>query len=107
MELFPDLPLIAGCGMSKRELNDWAVMNLSMEDRGEQPQEPNVGHGPTQRNGPERFLSGNLSYFGVGPLTCNSSPIGLQGFQVIGSGGGGPAPTSSQNLAPGDPTKIL
>ena len=53
--------------MSKRELNDWAVMNLSMEDRGEQPQEPDVGHGPTQRNGPERFLSGNLSYFGVGP----------------------------------------
>jgi DNA mismatch repair ATPase MutL len=23
-----------GCGMDKRELNDWAVMNLSMEDRG-------------------------------------------------------------------------
>lgn len=36
-----------GCGMSKRELNDWAVMNLSMEDRGllqqqqeQQPQQP-------------------------------------------------------------------
>jgi hypothetical protein len=33
-----------GCGMSKRELNDWAVMNLSMEDRGllqqQQQQQP-------------------------------------------------------------------
>ncbi len=23
-----------GCGMTTKELNDWAVMNLSMEDRG-------------------------------------------------------------------------
>ena len=52
--------------MGKRELNDWAVMNLSMEDRGQQPQEVHAaGHGATQRHGAERFLSGNLSYFGV------------------------------------------
>jgi hypothetical protein len=56
--------------MGKRELNEWAVMNLSMEDRGQQPREPDArGHGATQRNGAERFLSGNLSYFGVRHLS--------------------------------------
>ena len=59
---------LAGCGMGKRELSEWAVMNLSMEDRGAAPQEADCAHGPTQRNGPDRFLSGNLSYFGVRPL---------------------------------------
>ena len=62
----PAAPL-AGCGMGKRELSEWAVMNLSMEDRGAAPQEADCAHGPTQRNGPDRFLSGNLSYFGVRP----------------------------------------
>lgn len=51
--------------MGKKELNNWAVMNYSMEDRGAQPQEPHVGLGGTQRNQTDRFLSGNLSYFGV------------------------------------------
>ena len=48
-----------GVGMTKQELNSWAVMNLSMEDRGLKPLEAdgNPGLG--------RFLSGNLSYFGV------------------------------------------
>ena len=56
--------------MGKRDLNEWAVMNLSMEDRGQQPREPDTrGHGATQRNAAERFLSGNLSYFGVRHLS--------------------------------------
>jgi len=54
--------------MGKQELNNWAVMNYSMEDRGAQPQEPEHGHGVTQRNQTDRFLSGNLSYFGVNSL---------------------------------------
>jgi hypothetical protein len=29
-----------GVGMTKQELNQWAVMNLSMEDRGQRPTEP-------------------------------------------------------------------
>ena len=29
-----------GSGMSKEALNEWAVMNLSMEDRGQKPLEP-------------------------------------------------------------------
>jgi hypothetical protein len=28
-----------GVGMTKQELNQWAVMNLSMEDRGQRPTE--------------------------------------------------------------------
>ena len=57
--------LLAGCGMGKEELNAWAVMNYSMEDRGIQPAEPHVGLGLTQRNQTDRFLNGDLSYFGV------------------------------------------
>ncbi len=59
--------------MGKTELNQWAVMNLTMEDRGQQPQEPDFGHAATQRNAPaaERFLSGSLSYFGVSSLCSN------------------------------------
>ena len=49
-----------GVGMTKQELNSWAVMNLSMEDRGLKPQEAEDGPGLG------RFLSGNLSFFGVG-----------------------------------------
>ena len=87
-----------GCGMGPYELRDWAVMNLSMEDRGSCPQEPPSpprllgtqirGCGPSEKSatqggaasnssGPEavveqgiarrrRFLTCNLSYFGVG-----------------------------------------
>ena len=55
--------------MGKTELNQWAVMNLSMEDRSHQPQEPDLGNAATQRkaSAQERFLSGSLSYFGVSP----------------------------------------
>jgi len=56
--------------MESKELCDWAVMNYSMEDRGHQPQERHPGRGPAQRNQTDRFLSGDLSYFGVrDPLT--------------------------------------
>ena len=51
--------------MSKLELNQWAVMNLSMEDRGAKPTEEAVQRGAAQAPGASRFLSGNLSYFGV------------------------------------------
>jgi hypothetical protein len=49
-----------GTGMDKRQLNDWAVMNLAMEDR-EQEQCRTTGGCTTN----PRFLTGNLSYFGV------------------------------------------
>lgn len=54
-----------GCGMTKVELNQWAIMNNSMEDRGKAPQEPDASTrgGST---GAGRFLSGDLSFFGVG-----------------------------------------
>jgi hypothetical protein len=58
-----------GRGMTPRELNEWAVMNLSMEDRGLLP--PAAGGGgsgggaaPCAAGG--RYLSGDISYFGVG-----------------------------------------
>jgi structural maintenance of chromosomes flexible hinge domain-containing protein 1 len=53
--------------MTKHELKDWAVMNYSMEERGAQPQEPEAearGRAPAQAAG--RFLTGDLSFFGVG-----------------------------------------
>lgn len=56
-----------GCGMTKHELNDWAVMNYSMEERGAAPKEPeSVGRGAGTCTGAGRFLTGNLSFFGVG-----------------------------------------
>lgn len=57
-----------GCGMNKRQLNDWAVMNLSMHDRGIQPAEPEApSRGAQGRgHGAGRFLSSELSFFGVG-----------------------------------------
>lgn len=54
-----------GRGMSKQELNEWAVMNLSMEDRGSRPTEEAVLRGAKHGPGAARFLSGNLSFFGV------------------------------------------
>ena len=66
--------LLAGCGMGKEELNAWAVMNYSMEDRGIQPAEPHVGLGLTQRNQTDRFLNGDLSYFGVSICIRNAIP---------------------------------
>lgn len=65
-----------GCGMSTRELNEWAVMNLSMEDRGHAPGGGasggsgvggGSGSGGSQVAAAERFLTGDLSFFGVGP----------------------------------------
>ena len=56
-----------GAGMTKVQLNEWAVMNLSMEDRGLQP----VEGGEKASVGVGRFLAGNLSYFGVGWLCFN------------------------------------
>lgn len=60
-----------GCGMTKHELNDWAVMNYSMEERGAKPVEPEApgraaGGGGGAAAGAARFLSGDLSFFGVG-----------------------------------------
>uniref|UniRef100_A0A1D2ABE5 SMCHD1 ribosomal S5 domain-containing protein n=1 Tax=Auxenochlorella protothecoides TaxID=3075 RepID=A0A1D2ABE5_AUXPR len=48
-----------GCGMTKRDLNDWAVMNYSMEERGQLSQ-PSISASPT------KYLNSNISYFGVG-----------------------------------------
>ncbi|PNG99190.1 Structural maintenance of chromosomes flexible hinge domain-containing protein 1, partial [Tetrabaena socialis] len=52
-----------GRGMSPKELGDWAVMNLSMEDRGLLP---NTSQRITEAAGGGRYLSGDLSFFGVG-----------------------------------------
>lgn len=42
-------------------------MNLSMEERGAQPQEPaGGGRGGAAATGAGRFLTGDLSFFGVG-----------------------------------------
>ena len=50
-----------GEGMSAEGLRQWAVMNLSMEDRGMQPTQPtDVGD-----SGAGSFLDAQLSFFGV------------------------------------------
>lgn len=55
-----------GSGMSKGALNDWAIMNLSMEDRGQKPTEPEpAARGQPSLTGAGNFLTGDLSYFGV------------------------------------------
>ncbi len=52
--------------MTKQALNDWAIMNLSMEDRGQQPLEPEpAARGPPAVTAAGSFLTGELSYFGV------------------------------------------
>ena len=51
--------------MSKQALNDWAVMNLSMEDRGQLPTEAEPARGQSALAGAGNFLTGDLSYFGV------------------------------------------
>jgi hypothetical protein len=55
-----------GCGMTKQELNEWAVMNYSMEERGAAPTEPDVNLRTAAAAGAGRFLTGDLSFFGVG-----------------------------------------
>lgn len=54
-----------GCGMSMRQLNDWAVMNLTMEDRGQQPKEVAMAR-HEQGSAAAKQLHSDLSYFGVG-----------------------------------------
>lgn len=57
--------------MSKQALNDWAVMNLSMEDRGQKLTEPEPApRGQPALTGAGSFLTGDLSYFGVGYPSC-------------------------------------
>ncbi len=52
--------------MTKQALNDWAIMNLSMEDRGQQPVEPEpAARGQPAVTAAGSFLTGELSYFGV------------------------------------------
>jgi len=52
--------------MTKQALNDWAIMNLSMEDRGQQPLEPEpAARGQPAVTAAGSFLTGELSYFGV------------------------------------------
>ncbi|GLC56261.1 hypothetical protein PLESTB_001085700 [Pleodorina starrii] len=52
-----------GRGMTPKELGEWAVMNLSMEDRGLLP---SAGQRASEQAGGGRYLSGDLSFFGVG-----------------------------------------
>ncbi|EFJ52379.1 hypothetical protein VOLCADRAFT_86759 [Volvox carteri f. nagariensis] len=52
-----------GRGMSSKELGEWAIMNLSMEDRGLLP---SAGQRISEQAGGGRYLSGDLSFFGVG-----------------------------------------
>jgi structural maintenance of chromosomes flexible hinge domain-containing protein 1 len=54
-----------GCGMSLRQLNEWAVMNLTMEDRGMKPQ-GELRSRETQSKAITKQLCSDLSYFGVG-----------------------------------------
>ncbi len=50
-----------GEGMTAEGLRQWAVMNLSMEDRGMQPSQPPDAAG----SGAGSFLDAQLSFFGV------------------------------------------
>lgn len=52
-----------GEGMSPQALSQWAVMNLSMEDRGLLPVEAPAP--ADQQRGTARFLEAQLSFFGV------------------------------------------
>ena len=54
-----------GCGMSMRQLSEWAVMNLTMEDRGQKPREQDRPR-QTQGAASAKQLCSDLSYFGVG-----------------------------------------
>lgn len=55
-----------GCGMSKTELRDWAVMNYTMEERGLSSEEATEMGNRLQEVTRKQYLTGNLSYFGVG-----------------------------------------
>ena len=52
--------------MTKQALNEWAVMNLSMEDRGLKALEPEpAARGQQPTTASASFLTGDLSHFGV------------------------------------------
>jgi hypothetical protein len=55
-----------GCGMSKIELRDWAVMNYTIEERGLTLNEATDAGNRHQEVNRKQYLTGNLSYFGVG-----------------------------------------
>jgi len=78
-----------GCGMSTRELNDWAVMNLGMADRGLAPGAAAAGAGGGQAA--ERFLTSDLSFFGVRAARAAPRPrppVSLGFPRPAGSGSG-------------------
>jgi len=54
-----------GEGMTAEGLRQWAVMNLSMEDRGMQPSQPPDAAGSGAGSGAGSFLDAQLSFFGV------------------------------------------
>lgn len=63
-----------GSGMTKQALNEWAIMNLSMEDRGLAVTEPEPAvRGQPTAAGAANFLTGDLSHFGV--LAYRYQPI--------------------------------
>lgn len=60
-----------GSGMTKQALNDWAIMNLSMEDKGLKTEEPEpAARGQATAAGAANFLTGELSHFGVLSYHC-------------------------------------
>ena len=73
-----------GSGMSKEALNEWAVMNLSMEDRGQQPTEAEpAGRGQPSLTGAGNFLTGDLSYFGVTLQSAHHHSHQLKQFSCV------------------------
>lgn len=79
--------------MGEKKLRDWAVMNYSPADRGEQPQETQDGHGLPQRDQTDSVLSGNLSYFGVRRsmlilllLSAHTNPVRLHCAALCAAG---------------------
>ena len=65
-----------GCGMNKVELNSWAVMNYSMEERGQAPREAEpMGRAGGGHSGAGRFLNGDISFFGVGSKNAGACSV--------------------------------
>jgi len=74
-----------GVGMTPQELNNWAVMNLSMEDRGllegdaqQRRQQPAGG----------RYLSGDIRWVWAGVLACVCAHAAVQLGSQLGSSRG-------------------
>lgn len=64
-----------GSGMSLRQLNEWAVMNLTMEDRGLQPKEIELPRHAVGTAAAKQLCS-DLSFFGVGSKNAGMLPTG-------------------------------